>query len=202
VSNLSQTLKDIVPSLPSAPLTEPSELRQDIRFFSQDESRIGTLPIQRRGITLKGVKPITHVAHEFKSYYLYGAVEPKSGESFFMEFPHLNSDCFQIYLDELSIAYSDSFNILLLERGSFHKAKRLKIPSNIVLLFLPAYSPELNPIERLWEFIKAEIANEVYITLEPLIDRVASVICSLSQKVIQSLTSYSYFINAINEVFQ
>jgi len=202
VSNLSQILKDIVPSLPSEPLTGPSKLCQDIRFFSQDESRIGTLPIQRRRITLKGVKPIAHVAHEFKSYYIYGAVEPKSGESFFMEFPHLNSDCFQIYLDEFSIAYLDSFNILMLDRGSFHKAKSLKIPSNILLLFLPAYSPELNPIERLWEFIKAEIANEVYITLEPLIDRVASVICSLSQTVIQSLTSYSYFINAINEAFQ
>lgn len=202
MSNLSQILKDIVPSLPSEPLTGPSKLCQDIRFFSQDESRIGTLPIQRRRITLKGVKPIAHVAHEFKSYYIYGAVEPKSGESFFMEFPHLNSDCFQIYLDEFSIAYLDSFNILMLDRGSFHKAKSLKIPSNILLLFLPAYSPELNPIERLWEFIKAEIANEVYITLEPLIDRVASVICSLSQTVIQSLTSYSYFINAINEAFQ
>jgi transposase len=77
-----------------------------------------------------------------------------------------------------------------------------KIPSNIVLLFLPAYSPELNPIERIWEAIKAEIANEVHIALDSLIDRVASVICSLSQIMIQSLTSYPYFINAVNEVFQ
>jgi transposase len=90
----------------------------------------------------------------------------------------------------------------LLDRGSFHKTKRLKIPSNILLLFLPAYSPELNPVERLLEFIKAEIANKIYVKLEPLIDRVASVICSLSQTVIQSLTSYLYFINAINEIFQ
>jgi len=196
VSNFGQTLKDILLSSPS----EPSN--QDIRLFSQDESRVGTLPIQRRRITLKGIKPIAHVAHELKNYYLYGAVEPKSGESFFMEFPYLNSGCFQIYLDELSTAYPDSFNILLLDRGSFHKAKSLKIPSNIVLLFLPAYSPELNPIERIWEAIKSEIANEVHTTLDSLIDRVASVICSLTQTMIQSLTSYSYFINAVNEVFQ
>lgn len=202
MSNFNQTLKDIVSSLPSEPLTEPSKLSQDVRFFSQDESRVGTLPVQRRRITLRGIKPIAHVAHEFKNYYLYGAVEPKSGESFFMEFPYLNSDCFQMYLDELSISYPDSFNILLLDRGSFHKSKRLKIPSNIVLLFLPAYSPELNPIERIWEAIKAEIANEVHITLDSLIDRVASVISSLSQTMIQSLTSYSYFINAVNEIFQ
>lgn len=196
MSNFGQTLKDIVSSLPS----EPSN--QDIRLFSQDESRVGTLPIQRRRITLKGIKPIARVAHELKNYYLYGAVEPKSGESFFMEFPHLNSACFQIYLDELSMSYPDSFNILLLDRGSFHKAKSLKIPSNIVLLFLPAYSPELNPIERVWEAVKSEIANEVHTTLDSLIDRVASVICSLTQTMIQSLTSYSYLINAVNEVFQ
>jgi len=206
VSNFSQTLKDIVSSLPSESSTESSQLYQGIRLFSQDESRVGTLPIQRRRITLKGIKPIAHVAHEFKSYYLYGAVEPKSGESFLMEFPHLDSACFQIYLDEFSLCYSDSFNILfnilLLDRGSFHKAKSLKIPSNIVLLFLPAYSPELNPIERLWEFIKAEIANEVHITVDSLINRVASVICNISQTMIQSLTSYSYFINAVNEAFQ
>ena len=100
------------------------------------------------------------------------------------------------------MSYPDSFNILLLDRGIFHKAKSLKIPSNIVLLFLPAYSPGLNPVERVWESIKSEIANEVHTTLDSLIDRVASVICSLTQTMIQSLTSYSYLINAVNEVFQ
>ena len=60
----------------------------------------------------------------------------------------------------------------------------------------------MNPIERVWGAIKAEIANEVHTAIDSLIDRVAFVICNLSQMVIQSLTSYSYFINAVNEVFQ
>lgn len=210
MSNFSQTLTDVISSSPFELTTELTiegtsqtpKPCHDVRLFSEDESRIGTLPVERRRITLKGIKPISYVSHELKSYYLYGSVEPKTGESFFMEFPHLDSVCFQIYLDEFSITYPDSFNILLLDRGRFHKAKSLKIPSNIALLFLPAYSPELNPIERVWEAIKAEIANEVHTTIDSLIDRVAFVICNLSKMVIQSLTSYSYIMNAVNEVFQ
>lgn len=206
MSNFSQTLTDVISSSPFEVATEVASETQkpfhDVRLFSEDESRIGTLPVERRRITLKGIKPISHVSHELKSYYLYGAVEPKTGESFFMEFPHLDSVCFQIYLDEFSISYPDSFNILLLDKGRFHTAKSLKIPSNVALLFLPAYSPELNPIERVWEAIKAEIANEVHTAIDSLIDRVAFVVCNLSQMVIQSLTSYSYIINAVNDVFQ
>jgi len=176
--------------------------QKDIRLFSQDESRFGLLPVQRKMITLKGVKPISHVQYEFKSSYIYGAVEPKTGEHFFLELPYLDTTCFQIYIDEFSRAYPDSFNIMLLDRGRFHRSKSLRLPSNIAFIFLPAYSPELNPIERVWEAIKAEIANELYLTMENLMERIASILCSYSTANIQPLTSYPYFINAVNDVLQ
>ena len=174
--------------------------QDNIRLFSQDESRFGLLPIQRRRITLPGVKPISPVQFQFESYYLYGAAEPRTGESFFLELPNLNAQCFQIYLDEFSKAYADSFNVMLLDRGKFHRAKSLKIPHNIALVFLPPYSPELNPIERLWEAIKAEIANELYPTMEALVEKVASVLNSYTKEIIQSLTSYPYLIEAVNDI--
>jgi len=192
VSNFSQTLKHIVSSF---------SLGQNTRYFTHDESRFGLLPVQRRKITFKGVKPISHYQHEFKSYYLYGAVEPLTGEHFFLEFPSLDTACFQAYLDEFSKAYKDSFNIILLDRGSFHKSKSLKIPHNIAFILLPPYSPELNPIERVWESVKGDISNELYPDINSLKDRVASVIFSYSDSKFSSLTSYSYFINAINDVF-
>ena len=110
MSNLHNTINYIASSIPFV---------GDIKVFSQDESRFGLLPIQRRVITLRGVKPISHTQHVFESYYLYGAVEPLTGEHFFIELPTLDTVCFQIYLDELSKAYRDSFNILLLDRGVF-----------------------------------------------------------------------------------
>ena len=117
-----------------------------IRLFAQDESRFGLLPIVRRRITLKGIKPIQSIHHSFENYYLYAAVEPLTGDALFMEMPYLDSDCFQIFLNEFSEWASGSLNIMLLDNGAFHKTKRLATPKNILLLFLPAYSPELNPI--------------------------------------------------------
>jgi len=193
VSGFSQTLKNIVSSLSSG---------QNTRFFSHDESRFGLLPIHRRRITFKGVKPVSYYQHKFKSYYLYGTVEPKTEEHFFFEFSSLDTVCFGVYLDELSRAYKDSFNIILLDRATFHRSKSLRIPNNIALIFLPPYSHQLNPIERVWESIKGDITNEHYEDIDSLKDRVSSIVCSYSDSKFSSLTSYSYFINAVNDVFQ
>jgi len=193
VSNFGTTLNYIVSSLP---------FDGDIRLFSHDESRYGLITIERRVITLRGIKPIIHTQHEFENYYIYGAVEPLTGEHFFLELPALDTACFQVFLDEFSKAYEDSFNILLLDRGSFHTSKGLRIPCNVAFILLPPYSPELSPIERVWESVKDEIANEIHADIDSLKDRVASVICGYSDSTFSSLTSYPYFITAVNDVFQ
>jgi transposase len=179
---------------------KPLSGADNMRLFSQDESRFGLLPITRRRITLSGVKPISPVQFQFESYYLYGAAEPRTGESFFLELPNLNAQCFQVYLDEFSKAYADSFNVMLLDRGKFHQAQSLKVPHNVALVFLPPYSPELNPIERLWEAIKAEMANELHTSMEALVERVASILNSYTKETIKSLTSYPYLIEAVNGI--
>ena len=76
---------------------------------------------------------------QFEAFYLYGAVEPLTGESFFLEFSYLNSVCFQAFLNEFSETYVDSLNILQVDNGSAHLAKNLMIPENIILLFLPIF---------------------------------------------------------------
>ena len=180
------------------PTIIPRQLALPPRLFVEDESRFGLLPVIRRRITLKGVKPIQPIQHVFESYYLYGAVEPSSGAAFFLEMPFLDSQCYQIYLNEFSRWASDSFNIMVLDNGSFHKAKGLIIPENVALLFLPPYSPELNPIERLWEYIKDQIAGKLFHNLDSLKDEVAKVIKRLSNKMIASLTGYPYILQAAN----
>lgn len=190
--------KENIPAILSC--LKPLFDEDNMRLFSQDESRFGLLPIPRRRITLPGIKPISPVQFQYESYYLYGAVEPKTGESFFLELPNLNTQCFQIYLDEFSKAYADSLNVMLLDRGRFHQAQKLRIPHNVVPVFLPPYSPELNPIERLWEDIKDEISDELYPTIEALMDTVASILNGYTKKAIQSLTAYPYLIEAVNDI--
>jgi transposase len=171
---------------------------QPVRIFCQDESRVGLLPVQRRRITVSGVKPVGPVQYQFENFYLYGAVEPTTGESFFLELPQLNTVNFQIFLHEFAHHYRESLNIVLMDNGSCHKAKALVIPAQIVCLFLPPYSPELNPIERLWQDLKAQLAWLVVAQLEALERHVETMIRQYSRAAIQSLTSYPYFVHAVN----
>ena len=171
-----------------------------MRIFCQDESRFGLLPIQRRRITLTGVKPLGAVQYRFENFYVYGAVEPTTGERFFLELPYLNTVNFQIFLNEFAHHYQDTLNIVVMDNGSCHKAKALVIPENIVCLFLPPYSPELNPIERLWQDVKAQLAWVLAAAIDELAHRVEIIITQYSKAVIRSLTSYPYFVRAVHAV--
>ena len=130
---------------------------QSVRVFSQDETRYGLLPVSRRRITFPGIKPVAEIDCRYESVYLYGAVEPLTGEGFFLEFSHLTSECFQYFIDQLCQTFPETLNVLVLDNGRFHHAKPLVLPENVVLLFLPPYSPELNPIERLWTRYQSEV---------------------------------------------
>ena len=171
---------------------------QNIRFLTQDESRLGLMPTTRRRITAKGTKPVQKVQFQFESYYLYGAVDPLTGESLFLELPYLNGECFQVFLDELSAVYTDDFMIMLADNASAHTAKELVMPDNIVLLPIPSYCPELNPIERLWQYIKSKIDFTLHKTLEALKQNVADILKEkCTDSVVASITGYSYIVDAL-----
>jgi hypothetical protein len=158
--------------------------------------------IQRRCITIAGVKPVRKIQFAFANYYLYGTVESTTGDGFFLEMPALDSQCFQVFLDQFAQKYSESLNIMILDRGRFHRAKALQVPKNLVLEFLPPYSPELNPMERLWEDLKSHIALELFENLQLLKDRVAGIIQQYSASFLQSITGYPYFVQAVNALIQ
>jgi hypothetical protein len=119
-----------------------------VRYLCQDETRLGLKTITGRLITAKGIKPLGHSQWRRDNFYLYGVVEPLSGYSFFYEFPYLNADCFQHFLELVSAELGDDIAVIQFDRGSFHKAKTLDCPDNIIPIFQPPHSPELNPIER------------------------------------------------------
>lgn len=89
------------------------------------------MPVTRHRITLPGVKPIQEAKPGYEYFYLYGAVEPETGQQFFAEYDRLNSDCFQRFLDQFAGAFPRSHNVMVLDNGRFHKAKKLSIPENV-----------------------------------------------------------------------
>ncbi|MDJ0679789.1 MAG: IS630 family transposase, partial [Xenococcaceae cyanobacterium MO_167.B52] len=96
-------------------------------------------------MTACGVKPIGLYQWLFKYLWLYGLVEPKTGDSFFYEFSHLDTSCFEKFLELFSQSYPNEIHIIQLDNGRAHLGLDLSIPDNIILLFQPPYCPEVNP---------------------------------------------------------
>jgi hypothetical protein len=168
-----------------------------VKVFAQDETRLGLQPILRRRITACGVQPVATVWPRFDNFYLFGAVEPTTGDSFFLELPLLNSAMFQLWLEDFARTFATSFNILVLDNGAFHTAKTLRWPANVTAVPLPPYSPELNPIERLWRDLKDHVAETVAKTLDDLSDTVCRLIQNYSHAALKSLTGFAYFVQAV-----
>lgn len=172
--------------------------KRPIRYFVEDESRFGLKTIVGRLITAFGVKPIGQWQWLFKAFWLYGAVEPATGESFFLQFTHVDTLCFQRFLDEFAKTFPDSLNILQVDNGRFHSGKDLVVPENIILLFQPPYCPELNPIERLWEHLKADLKWSSFKTLIQLQTKVDQLLSQLTPEMIASITGYPFILDALS----
>jgi hypothetical protein len=136
---------------------------------------------------------------QFEAFYLYGAVEPVTGERFFLEFSYLDTVCFQAFLNEFSKTYRDSLNILQVDNASSPRAKNLLIPENVILLFQPAYSPDVNPIERLWQSLKDKLSWLTVATLDELRKELDTVLNSLTAECIAALTGYDFILSALKE---
>ena len=174
------------------------KLFKRLRYWCEDETRLGLKTIQRRRLTLKGIKPVCQVQWQYKTFYLYGVIEPQSGESFFFEFCHLDTICFEKFLELFSQTYPEDLHIIQLDNGSFHSSLHLNLPDNIILLFQPSHTPQVNPIERLWEEIKKELSWELFDSLEGLRVAVEEIIAKLSQKMIASVTGWDFILDALS----
>ncbi|MEH2279058.1 MAG: IS630 family transposase [Nostoc sp.] len=150
-----------------------------------------------RVITAGGVKPIVRVQWPRKAYWLYGVVEPLSGWHFCQEYPHLNSENFQQFLDALSQELGSDMALIQMDKASAHQALALDWPENIIPIFQPSHSPQLNPIERLWQFIKRQFKGENFSNLDQLRQRVQHELAQLSSLVISSLTCYDFILEAL-----
>lgn len=120
---------------------------------------------------------------------MYGAASPE-GQCFSLFIDGVSKDCTQIFLDEFSKTL-DRDVILVMDNAGWHH--ELNVPDNIEIVYLPPYSPELNPIERLWRYIKEEtLKNKVYNTLADLEKAVAQFLLQIKKDAIASICACSY----------
>jgi transposase len=134
----------------------------------------------------------------FYLFVVYGAVEPLTGEGFFYEFTHLDTVCFEKFLELFASKYHEDLHIIQVDNGGFHNSLNLSIPEKVILLFQPAYSPEVNPIERLWGYIKEQLKWLRFEQIEQLRAAVQKELNKLTNEVIASLTGWQFILEAIS----
>jgi transposase len=125
-------------------------------------------------------------------------VEPTTGDRFFLEFPYLNAKMFQRFLDAFAQAFPDSLNMLVLDNRGAHTAQRLTLPTNVRLVFLPPYGPELNPIERVWRDLKDDVAWQQFADLNAQQEYLGHLLQAYEAATLQSLSGYAYLVEAIH----
>lgn len=106
--------------------------------------------------------------------------------------PQCNSLNFQIFLDLFSKTRPDELKVIVLDNGAFHKAQVLVIPENIILIFLPPYSPELNPAENMWARFKRNFTNRLFKTLDELEVYMCDEVNKLTQTMVKQTCAFSY----------
>ncbi len=127
----------------------------------QDEARIGQKGrVCHRWFT-RGKRPPGRSDQRYTFAYIYGAVEPGSDNAFALILPEVSASAMQVYLDEFAETIGPDEHVpLALDQAGWHEAKTLRSPANIILEPLPPRSPELNPLERVWLFLKEKFLSQ------------------------------------------
>ena len=164
--------------------------------FFYDEARFGLQPQIARQWALRGKSVSAPIKTGYSNFYLYAAVDPKGGESFILELPRVDTEVINIFLKELSETYSEKNILLIWDQAGYHKAKDLLIPANITIAPLPPYSPELNPAERLWRWLRRHVCrNRLFKSLDEQADALAQAIKTLTAKQIASMCNCNYLLH-------
>lgn len=132
--------------------------------------------------------------------YLYGAVSPKNGTCVYLIMPTSNTACFQVFLEVLARKFARQDILLVLDGAPNHRCRDLAVPNNITLLYLPPYSPELNPKENLWDEIREKIfKNHALKSMNAVRAKLKEAILYIERnpKIVRSITSFPYIVNSL-----
>jgi len=136
-----------------------------------DEHRLGLKPILRRVWARRGKRPIAGVRPRYEWLWLYAFTRPATGETWWLVLPRVSVAAMARALADFATAVGAGGGkrvVLLLDRAGWHVSGKVPIPDGVTLTFLPPYSPELQPVERVWGLVDGAVANRVWDTLDAL----------------------------------
>jgi transposase len=165
-----------------------------------DEARFGLINWHRRRYCPKGFRPPYIVKRSYEWTYLYAALDPTTGESFCLYLPGMDKGCLQSFLEELSEAYPDHHLLVVLDGAPSHRSEEIVCPENVDFLRLPAYSPELDPVERWFQEFRRELSNRAFETVALLQEALGQALLPYWEEParLRRLTGFSWWVEAIN----
>lgn len=166
----------------------------------QDEARFGRISDVRRCWAPKPLRPVCQgmLTHEYT--YAYGAVDARTGEFDSLILPHVNTECMQLFLDEVSARHPDEHIVMVIDGAGWHRSDALKAPENICLLKLPPYAPELNPIEHVWDELREKFFhNRVFKSLDALEDHLVLALKTFEENpvTVRTIVSWPWIMAAL-----
>jgi transposase len=170
-----------------------------VKLFFQDEARFGRIDnISSCWVPPGGrAKVGSQIVREYT--YVYLAACPETGERFSLILPYVNQNCMNIFMQGLSEVFGNYRIVMVMDRASWHSGENVKKPENIVSLFQPAYSPEVNPVENLWHHIREDgrFKNKTFNTLEEVELKLVEELNKLDEKTVKSITLFRWIKDAI-----
>lgn len=120
----------------------------------------------------RGTRPIQPADQRYESAYLFGAICPARGVGAGLALPFADTDAMQRHIDEIALHVAPGAHaVLLLDRAGWHTTGNLVWPRNITPILLPSRSPELNPVEQVWQYLRSNyLSNRVFDTYDDIID--------------------------------
>lgn len=161
----------------------------------QDEGRFGLLGTPRRCWAPRGTRPVVGARLERKYLYAFSAVSPHDGTMDSLVLPWVNAEAMSLFLAEVAQRHAHEFILMVMDQAGWHLAGDLSVPENMRLLFLPPYSPELNPAEHLSDALREDcFANHVFANLNAVEHALTAGIRALeaNPKRTQSMTGFKW----------
>ena len=173
---------------------EPDDERP-VLIMAQDEGCFGRISRAKRCWVPPGVRP--HVpAQVVREYtYAYAAVAPALGQMVSLILPEVSTEMMNLFLEQVSQTFSTHFIVMQVDQAGWHSTKDLVIPENIRLIPQPAYSPELNPVEHIWEELREKyVQNRLFSSLDGVIEVLCQGLTDLADdpQHLHSLTSFPH----------
>lgn len=149
-----------------------------------------------------GSRPRAVRQTQYDYLYVIGAACPQTGQSAGLLAPHLNTEVINLFLEQFARELASGVHaVLVWDQAGFHTAKALTVPPNVTIIELPPYSPELNPIENLWHYLRSHYwSNRSYEDYNALMDAATEAWkdACLNTKIIQSVCAVPYIVSAVN----